>query len=180
MRVFASSKWGQLTTEIPVALLKSLKNSIFGGDGSGTAATGGVGRALMWARSKAGMPYQWGGAGNPSFDCSGFMSSIQKVILGQVPKGRLWSTFSFSGDNAPAGWVRNLRSPFQIGITNNGVGHTAGTLAGVKSSPGVAPAWSSGRARADGMTGFSSRTRDSPPPSGIPSSTTTAATSRPA
>ncbi|MET8129958.1 hypothetical protein [Streptomyces sp. NPDC005231] len=59
------------------------------------------------------------------------MSSIQKVILGQAPTGRLWSTFSFSGDNAPAGWVRNLRSPFQIGITNNGVGHTAGTLAGV-------------------------------------------------
>ncbi|WP_406326679.1 hypothetical protein OG784_27390 [Streptomyces sp. NBC_01617] len=131
MRSFASSKWGQLTTEIPVALLKSLKNSIFGGDGSGTAATGGVGRALMWARSKAGFPYQWGGAGNPSFDCSGFMSSIQKVILGQVPKGRLWSTFSFQGDNAPAGWVRNLRSPFQLGVTNAGVGHTAGTLAGV-------------------------------------------------
>jgi hypothetical protein len=53
------------------------------------------------------------------------------VILGQVPKGRLWSTFSFQGNNAPAGWVRNLRSPFQIGVTNAGVGHTAGTLAGV-------------------------------------------------
>ncbi|MEW2488782.1 hypothetical protein [Streptomyces sp. NPDC048411] len=131
MRQFASSDWGKLTTEIPIGLLKSLKNSIFGGDGSGTTATGGVGRALMWARSQAGKPYQWGGAGNPSFDCSGFMSSIQKVILGQVPKGRLWSTFSFQGDNAPAGWVRNLRSPFQIGITNDGVGHTAGTLAGV-------------------------------------------------
>ncbi|MET8330545.1 hypothetical protein [Streptomyces sp. NPDC005181] len=59
------------------------------------------------------------------------MSSIEKMILGQVPKGRLWSTFSFQGNNAPAGWVRNLRSPFQIGITNAGVGHTAGTLAGV-------------------------------------------------
>jgi hypothetical protein len=131
MRKFASSDWGKLTTEIPIGMLKSLKNSIFGGDGSGTSASGGVGRALMWARSKAGMPYQWGGAGNPSFDCSGFMSSIQKVILGQVPKGRLWSTFSFQGNNAPSGWVRNLRSPFQIGVTNAGVGHTAGTLAGV-------------------------------------------------
>ncbi|MGW3692189.1 hypothetical protein [Streptomyces sp. NPDC005125] len=131
MRKFASSDWGKMTTEIPIGLLKSLKSSIFGGDGSGTSATGGVGRALMWARSKAGFPYQWGGAGNPSFDCSGFMSSIQKVILGQVPKGRLWSTFSFAGNNAPAGRVRNLRSPFQIGITNAGVGHTAGTLAGV-------------------------------------------------
>ncbi|MFJ7523334.1 hypothetical protein ACIQ1S_00195 [Streptomyces griseus] len=131
MREFASSRWGQMATQIPVAMLKSLKNAIFGGDGSGTSATGSVGKALMWARTKDGMPYQWGGAGNPSFDCSGFMSSIQKVILGQIPKGRLWSTFSFQGDNAPAGWVRNLRSPFQIGVTNAGVGHTAGTLAGV-------------------------------------------------
>ncbi|MFE1363177.1 hypothetical protein ACFW84_02895 [Streptomyces anulatus] len=131
MKQFASSRWGQMVTKIPIGLLKSLKNSIFGGDGSGTSATGSVGKALMWARSKDGMPYQWGGAGDPSFDCSGFMSSIQKVILGQIPRGRLWSTFSFQGDNAPAGWVRNLRSPFQIGITNAGVGHTAGTLAGV-------------------------------------------------
>ncbi|MFH8358683.1 hypothetical protein ACH4FV_03760 [Streptomyces anulatus] len=131
MKQFASSRWGQMVTKIPVGLLKSLKNSIFGGDGSGTSATGSVGKALMWARSKDGLPYQWGGAGDPSFDCSGFMSSIQKVILGQIPRGRLWSTFSFQGDNAPAGWVRNLRSPFQIGITNAGVGHTAGTLAGV-------------------------------------------------
>ncbi|MFY0513524.1 hypothetical protein ACOMD4_24515 [Streptomyces anulatus] len=131
MKQFASSRWGQMVTKIPVGLLKSLKNSIFGGDGSDTSATGSVGKALMWARSKDGLPYQWGGAGDPSFDCSGFISSIQKVILGQIPKGRLWSTFSFQGDNAPAGWVRNLRSPFQIGITNAGVGHTAGTLAGV-------------------------------------------------
>ncbi|XMN06362.1 hypothetical protein ACK8N7_10160 [Streptomyces griseobrunneus] len=131
MKEFASSRWGQMATKIPVALLKSLKNSLFGGDGNGTSATGSVGNALMWARSQAGKPYQWGGAGDPSFDCSGFMSSIQKVILGQIPTGRLWSTFSFQGDNAPAGWVRNLRSPFQVGITNAGVGHTAGTLAGV-------------------------------------------------
>ncbi|MEV0490234.1 NlpC/P60 family protein [Streptomyces atratus] len=129
----------------PVALLKSLKNSIFGGDGSGTTATGGLGRALTWARSQAGKPYQWGGAGNPSFDCSGFMSSIQKVILGQVPRGRLWSTFSFQGSNAPAGWVRNLRSPFQIGITNDGVGHTAGTPAGVNVESRAGMAWNRSR-----------------------------------
>ncbi|MEU8678175.1 hypothetical protein [Streptomyces sp. NPDC048560] len=132
MKQFASSKWGQMVTEIPIGLLKSLKDSIFGGgDGTGTAATGSVGRALSFARAQDGKPYQWGGAYNPSFDCSGLMSSIQKVITGQNPRGRLWSTFSFNGDTAPAGWVRNLRSPFMIGITNDGVGHTAGTLAGV-------------------------------------------------
>jgi hypothetical protein len=86
---------------------------------------------MGFARSQAGKPYQWGGAGNPSWDCSGFMSGIQKVILGQSPLGRLWSTFSFQGDTAPAGWRRGLRSPFMIGITNAGVGHTAGTLAGM-------------------------------------------------
>ncbi|MBQ1164841.1 hypothetical protein KBZ21_43450, partial [Streptomyces sp. A73] len=68
--------------------------------------------------------------GNPSFDCSGFLSSIQKVIQGKKPKGRLWSTFSFQGKRAPAGWTYHAKSPYQIGITNKGKGHTAGTLAG--------------------------------------------------
>ncbi|MBQ1165322.1 C40 family peptidase, partial [Streptomyces sp. A73] len=75
-------------------------------------------RALKWARSQAGKPYQWGGAGNPSFDCSGFLSSIHKVIQGKKPKGRLWSTFSFQGKRAPAGWKYHAKSPYQIGITN--------------------------------------------------------------
>lgn len=97
---------------------------------AGVAPGKGVGSALRWAKSQAGKPYQWGGAFNPSFDCSGFMSSISKVIEGLNPKGRLWSTHSFSGNNAPRGWQRNLNSPFRIGITNAGVGHTAGTLNG--------------------------------------------------
>lgn len=96
----------------------------------GFAPSKGVGGALKWAKGQAGKPYQWGGAFNPSFDCSGFMSSIQKVIQGLNPKGRLWSTHSFSGSTAPNGWQRNLNSPFRIGITNAGVGHTAGTLNG--------------------------------------------------
>ncbi|MFJ2417264.1 hypothetical protein [Streptomyces brevispora] len=134
MKQFANSKWGETVTKIPIAFIKQMANSILGmggEDGSGVAASGGVGRALAFAKSQAGKPYQWGGAYNPSFDCSGLMSSLQKVILGQNPRGRLWSTHSFSGNTAPAGWVRNLKSPFQIGITNAGVGHTAGTLAGV-------------------------------------------------
>jgi phage-related protein len=97
---------------------------------AGVAAGKGVGSALKWAKSQAGKPYQWGGAFNPSFDCSGFMSSIEKVIQGKNPKGRLWSTHSFSGNTAPNGWARGFNSPFKIGITNAGVGHTAGTLSG--------------------------------------------------
>ncbi|MGW6946195.1 hypothetical protein ACWGHD_04630 [Streptomyces xanthophaeus] len=128
------SQWAQALSQLPLAMLKSLKATIVSGAESligGGSASGSVAAAVGFARSQAGKPYQWGGAGNPSWDCSGFMSGIQKVILGQSPLGRLWSTFSFQGDTAPSGWRRNLRSPFQIGITNAGVGHTAGTLAGM-------------------------------------------------
>ncbi|MEU2797425.1 phage tail tape measure protein [Streptomyces sp. NPDC007117] len=96
------------------------------------AGIGGKGfkSALSWARTQNGLPYQWGGNGNPSWDCSGFMSAIESVIRGQSPHRR-WATGAFSGSTAPAGWVLGARSPFQIGITNSGVGHTAGTLNGV-------------------------------------------------
>jgi hypothetical protein len=90
----------------------------------------GVQKALSWARTQDGKRYQWGGNGNPSWDCSGFMSAIESVIRGERPHRR-WATGSFVGNNGPAGWVRNLNSPFMIGITNAGVGHTAGTIAGV-------------------------------------------------
>ncbi|NJP75688.1 hypothetical protein, partial [Streptomyces sp. C1-2] len=68
--------------------------------------------------------------GNPSWDCSGFVSAIESVIRGQSPHRR-WATGAFSGATAPPGWVLNKRSPYMIGITNSGVGHTAGTLNGV-------------------------------------------------
>ena len=118
-------------------LLKGLSNKAVDGMLSwfGTQdkkALGGpaVQRALSWAKTQGGLPYQWAGNGNPSWDCSGFMSAIESVIRGQSPHRR-WATGSFSGNTAPPGWVRNLNSPFEIGITNAGVGHTAGTLAGV-------------------------------------------------
>ncbi|MFI5670466.1 hypothetical protein [Streptomyces sp. NPDC051704] len=128
------NQWAQALSQLPLAMLQGLKTKIIKATedliGGGTAS-GSVAAAMGFARSQAGKPYQWGGAGDPSWDCSGFMSGIQKVIMGQSPLGRIWSTFSFQGDDAPAGWRRNLRSPFMIGITNNGVGHTAGTLAGM-------------------------------------------------
>ncbi|WP_327308005.1 hypothetical protein OG730_35040 [Streptomyces sp. NBC_01298] len=128
------NQWAQALSQLPLRMLKGLKDkAVSGVEGliGGGNASGSVAAAMGFARSQAGKPYQWGGAGDPSWDCSGFMSGIQKVILGQSPLGRLWSTFSFQGDTAPAGWRRNLRSPFMIGITNAGVGHTAGTLAGM-------------------------------------------------
>ena len=65
-----------------------------------------------------------------SHNCSGLMSAIESVIRGERPHRR-WATGAFVGNSGPAGWVRNLNSPFMIGITNAGVGHTAGTIAGV-------------------------------------------------
>ncbi|MFD9248517.1 hypothetical protein [Streptomyces bottropensis] len=89
-----------------------------------------VQKALSWAKTQHGKKYQWGGNGNPSWDCSGLVSAIESVIRGERPHRR-WATGSFVGNNGPAGWVRNLNSPYMIGITNSGVGHTAGTIAGV-------------------------------------------------
>ncbi|MCX4801790.1 phage tail tape measure protein [Streptomyces sp. NBC_01214] len=129
----SGSQWAQALSQFPIRMLQSLKEKVVSAAEGliGGSASGSVAAAMGFARSQAGKPYQWGGAGDPSWDCSGFMSGIQKVIQGLAPGGRLWSTFSFQGDTAPAGWHRNLKSPFMIGITNNGVGHTAGTLAGM-------------------------------------------------
>ncbi len=119
------------------SLMKGLANkavdgmmSWFGNEDKKAVGGPAVQKALAWAKTQNGLPYQWAGNGNPSWDCSGFMSAIESVIRGERPHRR-WATGSFVGNSGPAGWVRNLNSPFQIGITNAGVGHTAGTLAGV-------------------------------------------------
>jgi phage-related protein len=126
-------------------LLKGLSNRAVDGmlgwlGNEDKKAVGGpaVQKALSWVKTQNGLPYQWAGNGNPSWDCSGLMSAIESVIRGEKPHRR-WATGSFVGNNGPSGWVRNLNSPFMIGITNAGVGHTAGTLAGmnVESSGGA-------------------------------------------
>jgi hypothetical protein len=89
--------------------------------GAGSAAAG-----LRWAKTQHGKPYQWGGNGNPSWDCSGFMSAIESVIRGEKPHRR-WSTHAFQG-GAPSGWKAGANAPFRVGITHAGVGHTAGTI----------------------------------------------------
>jgi hypothetical protein len=125
-------------------LLKGLSNRAVDGmmswfTNEDKKAVGGpaVQKALSWVKTQNGLPYQWAGNGNPSWDCSGLVSAIESVIRGERPHRR-WATGSFVGNNGPAGWVRNLNSPFMIGVTNAGVGHTAGTLAGmnVESSGG--------------------------------------------
>jgi hypothetical protein len=125
-------------------LMKGLVNkgvdgmlSWFGSEDKKAVGGPAVQRAMSWVKTQNGLPYQWAGNGNPSWDCSGLMSAIESVIRGERPHRR-WATGAFSGSSGPAGWVRNLNSPFMIGITNSGVGHTAGTIGGmnVESSGG--------------------------------------------
>ncbi|MEU3826445.1 phage tail tape measure protein [Streptomyces sp. NPDC029080] len=129
----SASLYRSMITAVPAKMIKSILGYSDNADkGLQKAGIGGKGyqAALAWARTQNGKPYQWGGNGDPSWDCSGFMSAIESVIRGQKPHRR-WATGAFAGSTAPAGWVRGARSPFMIGITNAGVGHTAGTLNGV-------------------------------------------------
>ncbi|MER7814550.1 hypothetical protein [Streptomyces sp. NPDC096153] len=120
---------GKLVKGIPNSALNQILEW-FGKEDKKAVGGPAIQRGLAWARTQHGLPYQWAGNGNPSWDCSGFTSAIESVLRGQRPHRR-WATGAFHGATAPSGWVRNLVSPYMIGITNAGVGHVAGTIAGV-------------------------------------------------
>jgi phage-related protein len=121
--------FGKMVRRIPNRIIDALFDYSKEADKRGGGGIGGprIQAALKWAKTQHGKPYQWAGNGNPSWDCSGFMSAIESVIRGQKPHRR-WATMAFRGNTAPPGWVRNGQSAFRIGITNKGVGHTSGTL----------------------------------------------------
>lgn len=123
--------FGKMLRRIPDRIVNTLVGYSKKADDKGGGGLGGpkIQAALRWAKTQNGLPYQWGGNGNPSWDCSGFMSAIESVLRGEKPHRR-WATMAFSGKTAPPGWVYHGNSPFRIGITNAGVGHTAGTLGG--------------------------------------------------
>ena len=132
--------FGAMIRNIPNKIIDAMFGYSKKADTKGAGGLGGprIQAALTWAKTQNGKPYQWGGNGNPSWDCSGFMSAIESVIRGQKPHRR-WATGSFSGRTAPPGWVYHGDSAFKIGVTNAGVGHTAGTLGktNVESSGGA-------------------------------------------
>lgn len=129
----------ELAVNMPRVMADTVLNWIKTNDVAPTVAGGSVEAALTWAKSQVGKPYQWGGVGPAGYDCSGFMGAIQNVIMGNKPNKRMWATGAFSGATAPSGWKQKEKAPFMVGITNAGVGHTAGTLNGVnvESSGGV-------------------------------------------
>ncbi|MFI2354653.1 hypothetical protein ACH5AG_08200 [Streptomyces anulatus] len=129
----SKSLYRDMISGVPKKMISSILD--FGGKADGKMEAAGIGgggfkAGLKWARTQNGLPYQWGGNGNPSWDCSGLVSAIESVIRGQKPHRR-WATGSFSGKTAPSGWQLGGKSPYMIGITNAGVGHTAGTINGV-------------------------------------------------
>lgn len=89
----------------------------------------GMQKALSFAKAQSGKPYLWGGVGPSGYDCSGFMSALTNIIHGKSPYSRLFTTHSF-GSSAPSGFVPGARSGFEVGVTDAGVGHMAGTLLG--------------------------------------------------
>ncbi|MFJ2961162.1 hypothetical protein ACIPIC_02495 [Streptomyces collinus] len=126
--------FGQMIRRIPTRIIDALFGYSKEADKRGGGGIGGpkIQAALRWAKAQAGKPYIWGGVGPKGFDCSGFMGAIENVIRGENPNRRRWATGAFSGRTAPPGWVKNGNSAFRVGITNAGVGHTAGTLGKTK------------------------------------------------
>ncbi|MFI6368712.1 phage tail tape measure protein [Nocardia sp. NPDC050630] len=98
-------------------------------------ADGGVAvtRALGFLRGESGKPYQYGGVGNPSWDCSGFISAAYALLKGLSPFTRWFTTESdFAGLGFRSGLDPTGRG-LSIGIYRGGGGqysHMAGSLAG--------------------------------------------------
>ncbi|NKZ90517.1 hypothetical protein GS966_11295 [Rhodococcus hoagii] len=93
-------------------------------------ASGGLVGAQEFARRESGKPYQYGGVGNPSWDCSGYMSGIYATLTGKDPYTRYFTTES---DFEALGFLPGLGGPndFSIGVSRGGGGpysHMAGTL----------------------------------------------------
>ena len=93
--------------------------------------------AQDFVRSQHGKPYQWGGVGNPSWDCSGLWSGIVRVINGGDGfAGRLFNTTSFMANPSQFGFERGLNGPVTVGVSDD---HMAGTLAGINAESASDP-----------------------------------------
>ncbi|MFJ1461841.1 phage tail tape measure protein [Nocardia sp. N2S4-5] len=93
-----------------------------------------VDRTLTSLRGESGKPYQYAGVGNPSWDCSGFISAAYALLRGLDPRTRWFTTES---DFASLGFRTGLDPTgrgLNIGVYRGGGGqysHMAGDLAGV-------------------------------------------------
>ncbi|WML63663.1 phage tail tape measure protein [Rhodococcus sp. AH-ZY2] len=109
-------------------------------------------RATTFLRGESGKEYQYGGVGNPSWDCSGFVSAAYALLKGLDPYTRWFTTesnFAALGFQPGLGGTPDLN----IGVHNGGGGmysHMAGTLDGTPfESGGNGVRWGAGAAGAD-------------------------------
>lgn len=99
-------------------------------------ADGGIAtnRALSFLRSQAGKPYQYGGVGNPSWDCSAFISAAFALVKGLDQYTRWFTTESnFSALGFISGLDPTGRG-LSIGVHQGGGGqysHMVGDINGV-------------------------------------------------
>jgi TP901 family phage tail tape measure protein len=92
-----------------------------------------IDQALSQLRGESGKAYQYGGTGNPSWDCSGFMSAAYALLKGLDWHTRWFTTESNFGSLGFASGV-GPSNGFTIGVHNGGGGqmsHMAGLLNGV-------------------------------------------------
>jgi SLT domain-containing protein/phage-related protein len=100
-------------------------------------AAGGVANAdaviektKQWLQAQAGKPYVMGAAGPGAWDCSGLVGGALKMINGQDPNGRIFSTVDedrfFQGG---FGGVNDLNVGWEGGA--GGDGHTVGSIGGL-------------------------------------------------
>lgn len=92
-------------------------------------ANGGI---IDWARTQAGKVYQYGGTGNPSWDCSGIAGALWAKATGKPTNARYFTTDS---NFAALGWQRGMGGENDLSIGTNGGsgtnGHMASTVDGV-------------------------------------------------
>ncbi len=137
---------GAIISRVSLATGKAMQSAIasgsFGGEyiGAGAAA-----EAVAFAKRESGKPYQYGGGGDPSWDCSGFMGAIWKILVGRNPLGRVFSTEDFrNGGGTKFGFAPGLDPQFPNGFSlgfHHGPGggansHVAGTLLGANVESG--------------------------------------------
>lgn len=86
-------------------------------------------RAMQQLRGEHGKPYQWGGVGNPSWDCSGLWSgAVHALNGGNIRDGRLFNTTSLMANPQAFGFEPGLSGRVTVGVSND---HMAGTIDGV-------------------------------------------------
>lgn len=91
-----------------------------------------IGRVMAQLQPEHGKPYQYGGTGNPSWDCSGLWSGITQALNGgNLRGGRIFNTESVFEN---FGFEKGLSGRVTIGVMRGGGGpnsHMAGTIDGV-------------------------------------------------